>query len=480
MTSNLMDLVEAIDLLRASDGFRLTESKGVVHLSATPSNEAAEKLQEIAVGDLEISIRAEYDERSIEISEIGGKSVKLYLSFEYDAARPRAITPEGWHSVLKDDRVSFEEVRLAFYNKPFATSAFQVVPWDCVLAEKPLTGTRRVINPQRTVRDLTHRSTVPSSIEKWIETCVPAGYDLAFDIWSCVAVEKSIACLPSEIYLEDGVEMVVLAGASTRRIPLKSGHGERPMPLESGHGERPMLETLQTACRWVYIEGDDHETRHTFLVAELAREWKEGCSFYDGLVSRLCGALESARIAYKAHLRSSSKETIRALSDLRKALSEDVGRILNQTRELSGSLWRDAALVLGAFGVRVLGSASHDGGGYAIVYVLLAIYVSVSHFHARRLNGEFFELADRARDVWRRKIFTFLDAADYDALVTKPISDATTAYRTVLRRVDTVIATLVVFLVIGASWEARELLLRIGATAFETLTDVVSNTRLRW
>lgn len=80
---------------------------------------------------------------------------------------------------------------------------------------------------------------------------------------------------------------------------------------------------LQTVINWIFIEGNEIELKHTFFTSELAREWPEYVSFCEGLPKKLPMAFESAKLLYKAHIRASSRETIKSLSDLRKTLAED-------------------------------------------------------------------------------------------------------------------------------------------------------------
>ncbi|CAO4176265.1 hypothetical protein [Methylorubrum aminovorans] len=121
-----------------------------------------------------------------------------------------------------------------------------------------------------------------------------------------------VRSLPTELYRDGSASRVALAGRPSRRIDL----GEAPA------GD-PAFAVLQRAARWTYLEGTDIEVRHTLLTAELAREWKPERPFGDGLAERLEPALDLASLVYKAHLRSGSKDTLKALADLRKTLVLD-------------------------------------------------------------------------------------------------------------------------------------------------------------
>jgi hypothetical protein len=75
---------------------------------------------------------------------------------------------------------------------------------------------------------------------------------------------------------------------------------------------------LLAGVEWVYVSGFDVETRHLLLANEWARAYRP-----DALAGLADRALESAKAAYKAYVKSSSRETLKALADLRKAVIEE-------------------------------------------------------------------------------------------------------------------------------------------------------------
>lgn len=79
------------------------------------------------------------------------------------------------------------------------------------------------------------------------------------------------------------------------------------------------LQLLTEAVTWVYLSGFDIEARHRLFSGELARGDRPGQSFADSLAR----GLDSAKIAYEAHVHSASRETLKALADLRKTVIEE-------------------------------------------------------------------------------------------------------------------------------------------------------------
>ncbi|MCE8421645.1 hypothetical protein LZ190_23855, partial [Rhodovulum sulfidophilum] len=141
----------------------------------------------------------------------------------------------------------------------------------------------------------------PLDVEHWV---LPehVGSPVAVDAnWKMRATEMLVRTLPNDLYCEGNIASVILAGQPQRRLSLGL---PAAAPLN--------FEELQRAVRWVYLEGKDTEVRHTFLAAELAREWREASTFADGVAARLPAALEAAELLYKAHLRSGSKDILKA------------------------------------------------------------------------------------------------------------------------------------------------------------------------
>lgn len=242
-------------------------------------------------------------------------------------------------------------------------------------------------------------------------------------------------------------QKIAIAGQPTRKLNL----GKTP---PSGS----LFSDLQEATSWIYLEGEDIEVRHTFLSSELAREWPADTDFFDALPTKLNIALDSARLLYKAHLRSGSKDTLKSLSDLRKTLSEEVQKLLQQSRELAGSVWRDVAIAIGVLAIRL----SLDGVkakdltlGFALIYAIVAIYIGSSYAISISTNQNFLRIIEESRRSWRTKLYGFLDDEDYKLLAENPLRDAISAYKSTQATTTAVVIAVTVVLMIAAGIEIR-------------------------
>ncbi|MGU3452412.1 hypothetical protein [Methylobacterium sp. 391_Methyba4] len=380
-----------------------------------------------------------------------GERVRVTLAFVPTPGSTHLFTVEGWRSFLLDDaRVrNSTSVRLAFAaaEDVFSTRAFPVDRWvgEPVASEPPESSEPRTeVGPRRVVRSQSPDLMAPSRIEPFITSGEPAPGP-AFAAWREVAAAMIARALPNELY-RDGTEgWLILSGQPPRKLVLGSG-------TVTDVGFRALL----SAASWVYLEGTDVEVRHTFLTAELAREWTFGESFRDGLPTRLPPALDSARLLYKAHLRSSSKDTLKALADLRKTLAEEVQKLLQQSRDLSTAVWRDIAVAVGVMVVRLAVDSTKSaaaGKGFAWVFLMVALYVAASFRMSVGTNRRFLDIVEQSRAAWRTKLYGFLDDADYGTLADRPVTEALAAYRRTENR-STVFVVVVCFaLMAGAAVE---------------------------
>lgn len=381
---------------------------------------------------------------------VDGDRVRVTLSYARRDGAEHLFTPEGWRSLLLDaDRACrVSTVRLAFLGADdgFRTRGHVVEPWVDIPAAAAVPEPRTEAGPRRVVRSQSPDLMAPPRIEPYVAASAKVE-GAAAPAWREAAATMISLALPNELYRDGPAAMAMLAGQPPRKLALKG----------TGHGADG-FEAQQAAAAWVYLEGADVEVRHTFLSAELSREWTAGESFLSGLPKRVGPALDSARLLYKAHLRAGSKDTLKALSDLRKTLSDEVQKLLQQSRDLSAAVWRDVAVAIGALVVRLAVDASKGGpgggSGFAWLYAVVAAYVGISYAVSVSTNRRFLGVAERSRSAWRTRLYGFLDDADYDALANGPLAEAMAAYRRAEGRTTVIVGFVVVFMLLASVTEA--------------------------
>lgn len=432
---------DAVELSRAAPDCSISEDAGHLRVAGCLCHDALAAWQAVARegGWLRLTCVDPSDD-VVDPEEVkAGDRARITIQFAPVDNAAHVFTVEGWRTFLlgKVGPYQVSVVRLAFDTAAFATEAFRVEPWTEELAAAEPPPERSDTGPRRQVRCQSSDLMAPRAIHPWVLIGEGVEGSTAFACWREVAAVMIVRSLPTELYRDGNASRVALAGQPPRRIEL----GEAP----SGD---PAFAVLQRAARWIYLEGTDIEVRHTFLTAELAREWKPERTFSDGLAERLEPALDSASLVYKAHLRSGSKDTLKALADLRKTLADEVQKLMQQARDLSTGVWRDVAIVIGLQAVRVTTDLTKTGindSKLAWVYVAVAAYVGFSYLMTVRTNGKFLQLVEASRDTWRTKLYGFLDDADYNALAKQPLDDAIKAYR----RTQWSTAAVVVLVVLG-------------------------------
>ena len=164
--------------------------------------------------------------------------------------------------------------------------------------------------------------------------------------------------------------------------------------------------------------------RHILLANELARSGSAPAagSVAQFLNAHLADAWESAQIAYQMALADTSRDTLKVLGDLRKAISDETAKLSDQARQLATSVAGALATGLGLVAARIAVKASP--GVVAAIMVVVAIYVA-----AVIISGwQFIVLQRNLRQAWQPRLYRFLPDGEYKRMVTDPAQRAERAF----------------------------------------------------
>ncbi|MFB1164143.1 hypothetical protein ACEZED_20775, partial [Escherichia coli] len=369
------------------------------------------------------------------------------------------FTLEGWNVFLhNDDLVSItNKVNILGLKHGFETLGYSVEPWNHAPEKiEPNETVRTSINLQSYVKFYSSEFMPASDIAPWVLYKMPEAEDNFFKKWLQVSCNMLCRTLVNEL-LADEKKSICLTG----KPPKKLIYGDPDILLSD-------YSVLQTVINWIFIEGNEIELKHTFFTSELAREWPEYLSFCEGLPKKLPMAFESAKLLYKAHIRASSRETIKSLSDLRKTLAEDTQKIISQSKDITSALWKDLALVISLFAIKYALDASKiniTNNIFPYMFFALSIYIFISQVTTLFINKNYFKILDNTRLVWRDKLYGFLDDTDYENLAVTPLREAYKAYQ--------IIATFVVILTLLISF----IMIILG---FSMLDEHATNAITSW
>jgi len=454
-----MTLARAIrdgaEALSNSGGGHLNETPQSLYASGTFTDETLIAWRNIAV-DLEgsdigalVAIDSFGNAIDLRTARIEDLTDPIRLVFEKALIEHavRLFLPSSIGGLLANQEASSKarSVYVAEDFAPFSTASCLFSAWGTAAPSATVADVVN-IDPRRFVRDFTGTGSVPKSTGIYILKSDPQQHSNVFRIWSDAATIHLALCLVNEIWEENGARMVSLIGPRTRKIPLGT-----PNSADVG-----LFESLKNVSQWVYAKSEEVEIRHTLFTNELAREWPEDSCLYEQFSYRATKALDSAMTAYRAYLRNESKETLKSLSDLRKALSEEVSKVSAQTRELVGILWRDFAIAIAAVLSRVAlifadKKSSADSLPMEAVLVGTAVFLLVDLAITLKTNARFMQISAESRSVWRRKLYGYLTDDEVRVLADEPIQKSTDTYDQA-KRVVSGIYVIVVFVLLSISF----------------------------
>lgn len=307
----------------------------------------------------------------------------------------------------------------------FKTKGFSVLPWNGEpLPSLPYSEPNLdAIDPRKgIVRDLTG-NIVPADPYRWILSGED-GSGEPWDIWKAQAARNLATLLVSDVWKEDTTK-VSLHGSRKRIFSL----GEK-CQNDSAYAQ------ICQAAEWLLVK-QDTEARHEVLIRRLSVVVRDANSNGDAdwlavLPDSLQEALDGARLDHRAYVRSKSAETVKAMADLRKAVGEDVSRIVERVHRLSTGFVVGLAALATGLGVRLTLLASQKNtwplaGIIFCIIVLAIIWASITlqrHVSTKSLVNEL-----RNMRCWHKNVHTALTRSDYRALALHPVLDAVRLYK---------------------------------------------------
>ena len=295
----------------------------------------------------------------------------------------------------------------------FQTRGLEVGTWDfggdLTSPPEPV-----AINPRKFVRDYVPEREIVDDLSPWLITLEPAVESDLFAGWRKQAGRRLLGALVNGASLSAEHVMFHVSGP----------------PVVDFNANRSDLSTawreLTNCAEWVYIEGHDREVRHVLFVAELARSAQASVKFED--TARR--ALEGAKASYQAHINSSSRETLKALGDLRKTIIDETQKVSQRAQDMTGNLWRDIAVSASPFVLKVLVDAGKAAsamvsGGF---YFAAAFFIVMSYMFQRSINGSFLANQQDAREAWLRTLYSHISESEREAIAGTPVRDAVKSY----------------------------------------------------
>lgn len=318
----------------------------------------------------------------------------------------------------------------------FRTRGFDVSRWDldAALVSPP---NRESISPAKLVSDYVPTREITPDLAPWIRTTPPVHCSALYQSWQAVAARRLLGGLVSSAWWEKDQVWLQASGPPVFRIPADDS------------SIAAAWEPLTDAAMWVYLSGSDIEARHRLFTSELARADRPGQVF----IETLKRAREAADVAYAAHIQSSSRETLKALGDLRKTVIEETQKVSQRAQDLTAGLWKDVAVTTTPFVLRLFPDAGKIASLSisAYFYFAAAVFISLSYGLQWRINGAFFKSQEQSRARWFQTLYTYISAREREEIAEEPINQAMKNYRET-RNVLLVVYALLIAILVSVGW----------------------------
>jgi hypothetical protein len=338
----------------------------------------------------------------------------------------------------------------------FLCRGLKVETW-CLDQVFDIPATAVAINPRKLVKDFVPDREVADDLSPWFLLETPTVTSEVYEVWRRQAARRLLGGLVNAALQEDGQVWLQASGPPLFRITTADP------ALEKG------LDELTKGAEWVYLTGHDLDARHLIFAMELARAYRSATPFAEVVRQ----ARESAATTYEAHVQSASRETLKALADLRKTIIDETQKITQRAQDLASGLWRDVAVSASPFVLKILGDATKlpNAGVAAGFYFAAAIFISVSFGLQVRINGAYLKDQRQARAKWFETLYAVISPTERKMIAEDPINNAESAYKETRLFVGAIYAVLAVMLI----WFGLATLL-ICAPTPDTSTTALSQT----
>lgn len=315
------------------------------------------------------------------------------------------LTAVGFSDFLRKSHKA-EVWRVLGIGAPFTCQARIFGDWDEPLSLTAVSATK---SPRMLVKEAADTRAVPDDIRLWLLQGSSLEASDAFHcLWASHAYDALARCLANEV------------AAGERRLVFKG-----PPKLSLEYQDRlhdvddlfdlAEFKRVHDAAAWVYESSREVEMKHVLLSTEIARSGRADGEVIEYFRENLEAALECAKIAYQMSISDVTKDTLKSLGDLRKAVTDETSKATDATRQTVTAITTAAGIGIG-LAVTRMSIAVSPWLILAVMIVVLLYVITIAW------SGWHFILVQRdLRVQWQTKLYRFLSASDYKAMVTEPV-----------------------------------------------------------
>lgn len=404
-------LARTVDALAAAGRATVTESRGELALYQLDAEGARQVIAGLAPAGFTLGRLAD-EGGDIPFDAVDDGSVGIELVARKPAA-PDGVLPIlsriGFRAALERGHLE-PVIWLQDLPQSIETVSVAYRPWGL---DEPFTAAEPPPEPSRVVRHLSD-GTAPEPIGRWLLR--HPEQDVGGPLLSSW---RELACRALSMALAQEVER-------DGRLLFRGPPPTRFRADGASRIEVCSLASLQRAVGWVYENPRELENRHGLMAAEIARTALRDGDLRD-LAGVSTGALEGARIAYGFGVSQQSRDALKTLSDLRKAVADETGKLSDATRSLAAAVTTSAVGNVGLVIARLTLARDSTFVSAAAVVIGLALTIYVGVVIAS--GWHFLTIQRDLRNDWRERLYRFLGDHEYDRMVTNPVTRAEAGFR---------------------------------------------------
>lgn len=329
------------------------------------------------------------------------------------------VTEAGFRSFLRKGHAGQRWCVLGL-GQSFSSRARAYCEWGDAMEFSMASATKA---PRLLVKESAAVRTVPDNVNDWL---LAEGQHLDTSnplhrIWAIQAFDALSRCLANEIDSTGAT----LTFKGPPKLNLTVGDMEQtdvttPVSLLAA-------EVVQGAAAWVFDNAREAEVKHILLSAEIARSGRADGVLNEYFVAHLASALDCAKIAYQMSISEITKDTLKSLGDLRKAVTEETSKATDATRQAVAALGTSFTAGLGLIVARVTTQINAS-------LIVIAMTIAFGYALLSVISGRKFVSIQRGlRDEWQPKLYRFLSVDEFRKMVADPIRDAETLFNRVSR-----------------------------------------------
>lgn len=324
-------------------------------------------------------------------------------------------------------------------DQAFKSRRLSVETWHTHVPVGALAPEGEAIDPTARVFDLSDPRIVPQDLRPWLLSESPRAESRAFASWRAEASVRLWSSLVDQVAGTQALRRYRLSGPPVQEL--------EPSDDEVAGAFRP----IHLAAEWVFIGTTDADARHLLFAMELAHTVR---AMRLGLGETIPVALENAKVAYRAHLQSANRETLKALGELRRAVIDETQKIVQRTQDLTASLWKDLFVASAPFVIKIFPDTSKfESNLLSKAFLLISsTYLLCSFLAITVINSNFFQEQEKSRAAWQLNVSRFLPSAELSAVGDEPIKSASKMYRKVHLGVGAFYALLILLLLATAAF----------------------------